>query len=171
MQPKTQRQRRNVPTAPRRRRGPDSGAPVAVDMGELPGLVGYALRRAQLVIFQDFYRTFAEVRIRPAQFSILTILERNPGLKQTDVAAVLGIKRTNFVVLLDELERRGLAQRRAAAGDRRSSALYLTEKGRALVRKLKKMVVAHDKRVTACIGIKGRKQLFKLLHRLAAEPD
>jgi DNA-binding MarR family transcriptional regulator len=140
-------------------------------MGELPFLVGYALRRAQLVVFQDFFRTFAEVRIRPAQFSILTVLERNPGLKQTDVASVLGIKRTNFVVLLDELERRGLAQRRAAEGDRRSSALYLTEKGRALVRKLKKMVAVHDKRVTARIGTMGRKQLFKLLHRLAEERD
>jgi DNA-binding MarR family transcriptional regulator len=171
MPPKTPRQRRNAPPAHRRRHAVDSGGPLAVNMGELPFLVGYALRRAQLVIFQDFYRTFAEVRIRPAQFAILTVLERNPGLKQTDVAAVLGIKRTNFVVLLDELERRGLAQRRAAAGDRRPSALFLTEKGRALLRKLNKMVAAHEKRVTARIGAMGRKHLFKLLHRLAEERD
>jgi DNA-binding MarR family transcriptional regulator len=140
----------------------------AVDLGELPFLVGYALRRAQIAVFQDFFRTFADVRIRPAQFSVLTVLERNPGLKQSEVASVLGIKRTNFVVLLDELEGRGLAERRAAAGDRRSCALHLTEKGTILVRKLKRMAAAHERRMTRRIGPASRKHLFKLLHRLAA---
>jgi len=118
-------------------------------------------------VFQDFFRTFAQVRIRPAQFSVLAILERNPGLRQTEVAAVLGIKRTNFVGLLDELERRGLAQRRAAAADRRSSALYLTDKGRTLMRKLKRMVAVQERRMTARIGRSNRDRLFDILHRLA----
>ena len=167
MQRKTpRRQRRDQPTR-QRRRPTSSGAPTAVDLGELPALVGYVLRRAQIVVFQDFFRTFADVGIRPAQFSVLTILERNPGLKQTEVASVLGIKRTNFVVLIDELERRGLATRRAAEGDRRSSALFLTDKGKILVRKLKRMVAVHERRMTARIGAAHRKQLFRLLHRLA----
>ena len=72
-----------------------------IDLGPLPELIGYVLRRAQLAVFQDFFAAFAPFDIRPAQFSVLTIIERNPGLTQTHVAAALGIKRTNFVGLLE----------------------------------------------------------------------
>ena len=162
---------RRQPEARSRRRQPNSGARADVDLGELPFFIGYALRRAQMVVYQDFFRTFAEVRVRPAQFSVLAILERNPGLKQSEVASVLGIKRTNFVVLLNELERRGLAERRPAEGDRRSYALCLTDKGVALLRRLKRMVAVHERRVTAHLGAADRKQLFRLLHRLADGPN
>src|SRR4030095_1088059 len=108
-----------------------------VDLGPLPGLIGYVLRRAQLVVFQDFFAAFAPFDIRPAQFAVLTVIERNPGLTQSQVAAALGIKRTNFVGLLHALETRGLAERRQAARDRRSYALYLTAQGAALMRRLR----------------------------------
>jgi len=75
----------------------------SIDLGPLPELIGYVLRRAQLAVFQDFFAAFAPFDIRPAQFSVLTIIERNPGLTQTRVAEALGIKRTNFVGMLDEL--------------------------------------------------------------------
>ena len=102
----------------------DSDPPVqpaaAVDLGPLPGLIGYALRRAQVAVVHDLQRHFAEADIRPAQFSVLLVLKHNPGLRATQVAAALGIKRTNFVAVLDELERRGFARRQAVADDRRS---------------------------------------------------
>src|SRR5438128_10827937 len=113
-----------------------------VDLGALPDLIGYVLRRAQLVVFQDFYQAFAPFDIRPAQFSVLTVIERNPGLTQSQVAEALGIKRTNFVGMLDALEKRGLAERRQAR-DKRSYALYLTADGAALMRKLKPVIKAH----------------------------
>ena len=133
----------------------------------LDRVVGYLLRRAQVAVFQDFFATFSKVHIRPAQFSVLVVIDRNPGLKQTQIADALGIKRTNFVSLVDELERRGLAERRASERDRRSSALYLTEAGRALVKKLRRMAEVHDRRVTAKIGPEGHKQLLALLREIA----
>src|SRR5262245_40766970 len=106
----------------------DARAP-GVDVGPLAGMVGYALRRAQLAVFDDVITQFAELDLRPAQYSVLVLLGHTPGLKQSDVAAALGIQRANFVVLFDGLERRGLALRSAAPNDRRSYALYLTEEG------------------------------------------
>src|SRR5437588_12343659 len=97
-----------------------------VDLGPLRDLIGYVLRRAQLAVFQDFFAAFAPFDIRPAQFSVLTVIERNPGLTQSQVAEALGIKRTNFVGMLDELERLGLAERRQTAGDKLCYALYRT---------------------------------------------
>ena len=141
-----------------------------IDLGPLPELIGYVLRRAQLVVFQDFFQAFAPFNISPAQFSVLSVIERNPGLTQSQVAEALGIKRTNFVGLLDELERAWLAERRQAARDKRSYALYLTADGAALMRKLKPVLKAHEARMIARIGESGRDRLVELLHEIVDGP-
>jgi len=145
----------------------DQNTKPGVDLGPLPELIGYVLRRAQLVVFQDFFAAFAPYDIRPAQFAVLTVIERNPGLTQSQVAAALGIKRTNFVGLLNALETRGLAERRQTARDRRSYALYLTADGAALMRKLKPVLKAHESRMVAKVGADGRDRLLALLHEIA----
>lgn len=162
--------------AARRRAAPAAAVatearPAAVDLGSLPNLIGYMLRRAQVTVFQDFFRTFAEVGIRPAQYAVLTVIELNPGLKQSEVGAALGIKRTNFVGLLDGLEARGLAERRPVETDRRSYALYLTQAGVALMRELRRLQERHEARFVARIGETGREQLLALLTSIAALGD
>jgi DNA-binding MarR family transcriptional regulator len=137
-----------------------------IDLGPLPELIGYVLRRAQLVVFQDFFAAFAPFDISPAQFSVLTVIERNPGLTQTQVAAALGIKRTNFVGLLNELEKRRLAERQQVSGDKRSYALCLTPEGATLMRKLRPVLKAHESRMIAKVGEDGRDQLVALLHNI-----
>src|SRR5512136_217446 len=107
--------------------------PKGNDAGPLADMVGYALRRAQLAVFDEVIKAFAVLDLRPAQFSVLVLLKHAPGLKQTDVAGALGIQRANFVVLFDGLERRGLARRDAMPNDRRSHALYLTAAGEGLL--------------------------------------
>jgi DNA-binding MarR family transcriptional regulator len=150
-----------------RRREPGKAVPAAVDMGALTGLIGYMLRRAQIAVFQDIFRTFSQVGIRPAQFSVLTVIAHNPGRTQSQIAAALGIKRTNFVPLLDSLERRGLAERRPAPDDRRSHALHLTAAGKAIVRRLDAMVDKLEAGMIRRIGRERRVVLLELLHRLA----
>lgn len=138
-----------------------------VDLGVIGGAMGYLLKRAQMAVFAEFNRNFAAEDIRPAQFSILVTIEGNPGLKQSQVSAALGIKRTNFVPLLDALEERGLVKRKPAAGDRRSYALHLTPKGAVLTKKLRAIWTEHENRVLSCIGAENREQLADWLTRIA----
>ncbi|MFO1117039.1 MAG: MarR family transcriptional regulator [Beijerinckiaceae bacterium] len=135
-------------------------------LGHLDHVLGYTLRRAQVAVFNDFRRSFAELDIRPTQYAVLSILAEHPGLKQGDVSAALGIKRTNFVAVLDELERRGLARREAVADDRRSRALFLTEDGAALTAKMKKMNAAHEARLAALLDPGEAATLIALLRKL-----
>jgi DNA-binding MarR family transcriptional regulator len=154
---------------PRQPTTDDNAAPPAdavVDLGPLSGLTGYALRRAQIAVFQDFHLAMADHDIRPAQFSALEVIKRNPGLRQTQVSFALGIKTTNFVPLLDELERRGLAARRPIAGDRRAKGLFLTPRGQDLLARLEQLAADHEARFVARIGAEGKAQLMGLLHRL-----
>lgn len=138
-----------------------------IDLGLLPGLTAYALRRAQLAVLQDLNRALEGDDIRAAQFSVLEVLRRNPGLRQTQVSAALGLKTTNFVPLFDALEQRGLAERRPIAGDRRAKGLFLTDSGRATLTRLEARVTAHEARFAARLGPDGKSRLLGLLARLS----
>lgn len=146
------------------KRGVDSGEPVR--LAHLDQVLGYVLRRAQVAVFNDFRRSFAEFDIRPTQYAVLSILADHPGLKQGEVSKTLGIKRTNFVAVLDELERRGLARREAMAGDRRSRALHLTDAGAALTAKLRTLNDAHEERLARLLPEGRAEELIGLLRRL-----
>ncbi len=137
------------------------------DLGPLAGMIGYALRRAQLAVFDDVIANFSELDLRPAQYSVLVLLGHAPGAKQSDVAAALGIQRANFVVLFDGLERRGLARRSSAPNDRRSYALYLTEEGERVLARATELEALHERRLDAKLGAEGRARLLELLGKLA----
>ena len=147
----------------------ESGTPerAAIDYGPLNRRLGYVLRRAQIAVFRDFFAEFEAFDIRPGQYSILTVIESNPGLKQSAVSEALGIKRANFVAMIDELERRGLVRRDAAPNDRRSHALVLTPAGEGLVRKLHATADRHDQRFAEVLGADALRCLFEGLRKLA----
>jgi DNA-binding MarR family transcriptional regulator len=137
----------------------------------LSGYVGYALRRAQGVIFADFNHTLAELDLRPGQFAVLVLIDQNPGASQSNVSAALGIQKANFVATIADLETRGLVRRRKSDSDGRTYSLGLTSRGRSLLQRAAELQSLHEKRVIAQIGSEGRLQLLSLLERLAELPD
>jgi DNA-binding MarR family transcriptional regulator len=139
----------------------------AVDYGELNERIGYLLRRAQLAVFNDFFQTFSDFGISPAQYSILTVIARNPGLSQTEVADALGIKKTNFVAMIKELEKRGLVLRTAMPTDKRSFALTLSLSGASHLAKLHGAAQEHESRVRASFGADHYAALMDPLSRLS----
>ena len=146
---------------------PERGAGADIQFGQLDQRLGYILRRAQVAIFADFIAGFGHYDIRPVQYSILTIIENNPGLFQTQVAEALGIKKTNFVAMIVALEKRGLVSRVPLPHDRRSYGLYLTETGGALMPELHALSQAHEDRIVAKIGAEMHAALFKPMKRIS----
>src|SRR6202011_3935555 len=140
------------------RKAPAEGA--ALQIGELAGFLGYSLKRAQLKIFEDFLRCVAPLQLTPEQFSVLLLLEKNPGRNQTEIANTLGILRPNFVAMLDSLESRDLCARIRSTDDRRSHILMLTDKGRTMLARAKKLVAAkHESRLNEVLGPANRATL------------
>lgn len=135
--------------------------------GATTDIVGYRLRRAQLSVFQRFIAAFESLNLRPAEYSVLVLIDDNPGRKQTEIAQVLGIKRANFVALINGLDRRGLTERRAANGDRRANALHLTEEGARFLAKARTVQAAFE---ADCVerlgGAEARDGFFETLDRL-----
>src|SRR5215475_9526504 len=142
----------------------------ALQLGELSELLGYSLKRAQLKIFEDFLRCVAPLQLTPAQFSVLLLLEKNPGRNQTEIASTLGILRPNFVAMLDGLESRDLCTRMRSSNDRRSHVLMLTDKGRSVLARAKKLVATkHEARLNELLGPANRAALLTMLTRIATE--
>jgi DNA-binding MarR family transcriptional regulator len=147
-----------------------AGDNAALQMGELSDLLGYSLKRAQLKVFEDFLRCVAPLQLTPAQFSVLLLLDKKPGRNQTEIANTLGILRPNFVSMLDALESRDLCTRMRSTNDRRSHILMLTEKGRAVLARAKKLVATkHEARLNELLGADGRVALLDMLSKIAAE--
>jgi DNA-binding MarR family transcriptional regulator len=142
----------------------------ALQLGELSEHLGYALKRAQLKVFEDFLRCVAPLELTPAQFSVLLLLDKNPGRNQTEIANTLGILRPNFVAMLDGLESRDLCARIRSTNDRRSHILVLTDKGRAVLARAKKLVAAkHEARLNELLGPANRAALLAMLATIAKE--
>ena len=157
----------------------DSGAPQGagrararkprpvLDLGALDGHLGYFVRRLQLWIFQDFVRTLVAFDIRPAQFSVLVVIEANPGLSQANLGETLGIERARLVRLLDGLDRRGLTRRQPSPTDRRSHALSLTEAGTGTLQRIKSRAAEHEAHLANRLGADKRDVLLAALRDFA----
>jgi DNA-binding MarR family transcriptional regulator len=71
----------------------------------------------------------AEADLTALQLGALTYLRNDSGLGQNDLAARLGIDRSNTSLLLDQLEQLGLVERRVNGSDRRANLVHLTHLG------------------------------------------
>lgn len=145
-------------TGPKRRRSTARTEKLAV--GQLNRHLGYFLRRLQLWVFQDFIRTLAPLKVRPAQYSILLIVEANPGRSQAAIGKTLGIERARLARMLHAFERRKWIARRANGSDARSHSLYLTAQGEKALVKIKRLAEQHEAKLAELVGPSRHKQLI-----------
>jgi DNA-binding MarR family transcriptional regulator len=143
-----------------------SAARGAIDLGLLPRLLGYQVRLAQIAVFRDFDQGLGKHGISPGLFGVLVIIEANPGLKQAELARATHLDRSTVVSVIDNLEKRGLVERRPAEADRRSNALNITAEGTALLRRLKRHVTEHEKRLVKNLSADEQATLVSLLQKI-----
>jgi DNA-binding MarR family transcriptional regulator len=149
-------------------RNVDPGAGAAgqtdIDYGLLETAVGYRMRRVQVGLLADFNERLSVKDVRSTDFTVLTIIAANPGLKQSEVAEALGIQRANFVAVIDALEKSGFAERRKSDFDRRVQSLHITPAGAAHLAEITAIWRAHEDEIVARLGgAAARDQLIRLL--------
>ncbi|MFC3675494.1 MarR family winged helix-turn-helix transcriptional regulator [Ferrovibrio xuzhouensis] len=140
------------------------------DLGVLPGLVGYNLRRTQEAVFGAFMEMVTgkldSAGLTPGQFGVLAIVVANPGLKQIELGTALGVDRSTIVAAVDKLENRGLVERRPVPHDRRAHALTLTAEGQRVYRRALTLVDRHEAKIAGGLTPAERSQLLDLLGRV-----
>jgi DNA-binding MarR family transcriptional regulator len=135
------------------------------------GLGGVAFLLAQLGAHaaMRFAERIRELDLSPPQAGLLRMIAASPGESQQTYAGRLGTPPSRFVGLVDELEGRGLIERRRGEQDRRAYALHLTGPGERLLADLGKVGHAHEEDITAALTADERAALRELLARVAAQ--
>ncbi len=137
-----------------------------IDYGVLDSLLGYAVRRTQITVYEDFIASLAPWNITPPRFSSLVLIDRNPRLKLIELARVLGIARSGAVALIDSLEEMGYVLRVPSPTDKRALGLELTAKGREHLAAISAAVRASDARMAANLTPQEQAQLMVLLGKV-----
>jgi DNA-binding MarR family transcriptional regulator len=143
------------------------------DTPDLPVVTPLTERAGFLVSQLGFYAAerFAErlapLGLQPRHFGLLTNLSRRDGQSQQRLADTMGIHRNAMVGLIDDLEARGLVERRRHPADRRAHAVHLTGTAHELLLKAQREADAHDAELLAALDEADRSRLVALLRRVA----
>lgn len=129
----------------------------------LLGYSGYRLRRTTSVALSRMNAAFAQFGLRRTTFSTLALVATNPGMRQSQIAEALAIERTNFVQIVDELEKANLVIRETAVDDRRAYALHATPAGDGVYKKAAAAVLACDRELIAGLSPAQIEQLHEML--------
>jgi DNA-binding MarR family transcriptional regulator len=132
----------------------------------LEALLGYNTRRAALHIIGAFMQNMADFDLRPAEFSVLSLIRHNPGITSRQLCAALNILPPNLVVILKQFEKRGLIARKPHPTDGRAIGLSLTDKGDTLVAAAEEVSASSDLSATQSLTAAERKTLTRLLQKI-----
>ena len=124
------------------------------------GLSGFAA--SQTVLLRPPYaRPF--FLLRQVRF-----IARIPGSNQQSLARFLRVLPSRMVVLIDQLAKRGLVERKRSTRDRRHSELVLTQKGKRALAKLSKLAIAHEADLCGALTPSERETFARLGRKIVA---
>lgn len=133
----------------------------------LLGKAGFLLNKAAFRIKETYEEQLRPVGLPTAKhYGVLTVLEEKGSITQQEIGKSVCIDRTTMVNLLDDLEKLGLVERKEHPTDRRSHAVYLTDKGKETLAKAHRLSLTIDRQFLECLSAKEQKELFQLLRKL-----
>ncbi len=153
----------------------DTDAAGAVDDGpayaDLWARPGFLIRRLHQIHVALFLEECRAHRITPVQYAVLSVLHRGAALDQVSVAGEVGIDRNNAGDVVRRLERRGLVERFADPGDRRSRLARITPQGRRFVKDAHAAMERAQRRLTENLSGTEAARLTELMRKIMAGDD
>lgn len=141
-----------------------------VDTTFLEGLLGYNARRAALAVIEVFMQRMAIYKLRPVDFSVLSLIARNPGITSRQLCTALGILPPNLVNLIGMLEKRELIERKPHPRDGRATGLHPTPAGQKLLRQAERTAAELEQEVADRLTPGEQKTLLRLLRKVYQRP-
>jgi MarR family transcriptional regulator, transcriptional regulator for hemolysin len=134
----------------------------SVDLSMLLNQAGYALT-------SRLSAALAEVAISVRVYCVLAKAAEG-DFTQSQLAELAWMDKTTMVVTLDEMEARGLAERRLSPGDRRVRVIAITAKGRRLLDSADRIVQDLYDDLLAKVAPRQREAFLAVLEQLVAGP-
>jgi DNA-binding MarR family transcriptional regulator len=134
---------------------------------ELLSSTSFLLKRLGFAAKDRAMEAYERSGLHPYHHAVLAVLDEGSRETQGAIADALGYDRGQLVGLLDELEDRGLVERRRDAADRRRHIVRLTPAGKRALAKLRALARQLDDDFLASLDEDERTQLHGLVLRLA----
>jgi len=115
----------------------------------------------------QFAERLSGLELSPADAGILRLLRMSSGISQQELSTRLRIHPSRLVAILDNLERRGLVERRPNPDDRRLYSLHLTADGGEILGRIGKVAREHQDALLAALSSEERAELGGLLQKVA----
>jgi DNA-binding MarR family transcriptional regulator len=129
--------------------------------------VGFTLSQLGFATSRRFGQIVGTLGLEPRHIALLRAVNEADGQSQQAVAERLRIPPSTMVTLIDQLEQRGLLERRPHPSDRRARRLYLAGPGRKVLGEAAKLSAEWENTICAGLSAAERAQLLALLRRIA----
>ncbi|MDF2373565.1 MAG: MarR family transcriptional regulator [Rhizobiaceae bacterium] len=130
-----------------------------------------AVARASQLIHQRLAKALAPLDIKVPHLDILANIYRFEGISQQDLADKLLVGRSNISMLLPQIEKRGLMERRRDESDKRVLRLYLTDQGRDVTGKALAIEVDLIEHVMSTTGTEECNRVGETMKRMINKLD
>ncbi len=133
-------------------------------------LLGYQIAQAKITTAAVFMEQVGKpFELRPVEYTVLTLIDENPGGSPARLAQALAVTAPNITTLIAKLEMRGLVQRETNVNDRRSQRLHTTAKGSRLAKQATQRLLDGERAVIDRLSPGERALLIELLHKIATQ--
>jgi DNA-binding MarR family transcriptional regulator len=136
---------------------------------ELIDSTPFLLKRLGFAVKEQAMEAYERFGLNPTHHAVLAVLDEGTRETQGAIADALGYDRGQLVGLLDELEERGLVERRRDPSDRRRQHVQLTPAGRRTLTRLRAVAQELENSFLAALSAEERAGLHTTLRRLAEQ--
>ena len=128
---------------------------------------GFLINRIAVVARKQFAARLESLDLNLRMWGVLNVLDVEGAITQQSLGRSVGIDPSSMVATIDELESRGLVERRRHPTDRRAHALYLTEAGTDTLARGRALARQAQDELLAPLDPQEREELHELLLRVA----
>ena len=136
---------------------------------ELLASTTFLLKRLGYAAKEQALDAYEQTGLHPYHHAVLLVLDEGARDTQGAIADALGYDRGQLVGLLDELEERGLVERRRDPNDRRRQSVSMTAEGKRTLAELRTQSAGLEDTFRAALDDDERAALNALLRKLARE--
>ena len=133
---------------------------------DLHDLTSHLIHRTDVRAINYFKKKLKPYGMTPVRWSIISVLDSQKGITQTELAEAIDKKQTTIVEMIYAMEEKGLIKRMYSERDRRLHYLFLTEKGEELKKTLSPLVKDAHLFVTRQLSDEENTQLKTLLNKV-----
>ncbi len=135
------------------------------DLEKNPGFLFRRMQQVSISLFLNRLRVFG---ITPLQYTVLRVIEAQPGIDQISVASHAILDTSTVKDILSRLEAKGLIERKTGERDRRTRSVSLTRAGGELLAAVEPEVRRTQTELLAPLSRQNQATLLRLLRTLLA---